>query len=1020
MTKTPSLARRSGWLALLMLLLAAFVAVSCSGEPPAPPATLGSGSDASTPDSSTGSRDCSRPGPGCACDDEGAQVKCGEVVRKDQGQTICGPGVSTCIDGRWSDCAINYSDLVSVPDAPPGFEARGLGTPTPCTNNPCDPYCVTYPDTPGGLVDAGTNLDASDAGLTPTTDAGSLPCGARTCASLGKNCGNWGNGCGGVLTCGTCTGGETCGGAGTPGVCGTPPPLCVPTTCAALGKNCGTMSDGCGNTLNCGSCPVGQTCGGSGTPSVCGSPWSTCTPKTCFQLGATCGPMADGCGNLLNCGSCQSPQTCGGGGVPSQCGTPAGCTGLCPYQQQNCAAGVTTKITGTVYAPNGDEPLPNAIVYVPNGAVQPFAAGVSCDNCAVASGDPLVSTTTAVDGTFTINNMPATANVPLVIQIGRWRRQFTIPNVPACQTTNLNVTLRGTYGNPPIRFPKNKAEGDIPKIAISTGCVDAMECVLRKMGVDDSEFSNPSGSGRINFYRGGYCPGTYKGSASNTPWESSLLSSTAALSKYDMVLFPCQGAQFAYSGWNTHTTYQNNLANYANSGGRVFATHYSYIWLYDDGGWYYGSPLSNAFNWNINAGAWNSGTGYIQTGFARGSLLANWLYLPAVGASTTFGQIPLDVIRKDYNSVNASTTTNWMNMTKSGSTFSVHATFDTPLNQPASAQCGRVVFSDFHVENHANSQIAFPTECDAGGTALTAQEKLLEYMLFDLASCVGSTPPPPACTKRTCAQQGVTCGQTGDGCGGTLTCGSPCQPPACVPTTCAAQSLSCGVTGDGCGGTLDCGTCTGSQTCGGAGVPGQCGTPPPSCTPTTCAAQGLACGQAGDGCSGTLDCGTCTAPDTCGGGGMPGQCGHADIFNEGEFVRTYDTSGCPSGTQPVWGLWSWNSTTPGDSRIEFRVQTAATLAGLASAPKDPLKFSNPPGPGALVGQQCVAHQAGQPAGSPNTQVGSASVNATLANAGRFTHFPYVRITSTLKPTTDKLQGPLLTSWNLQVSCQPAE
>lgn len=45
------------------------------------------------------------------------------------------------------------------------------------------------------------------------------------------------------------------------------------------------------------------------------------------------------------------------------------------------------------------------------------------------------------------------------------------------------------------------------------------------------------------------------------------------------------------------------------------------------------------------------------------------------------------------------------------------------------------------------------------------------------------------------------------------------------------------------------------------------------CTPTTCAAQGANCDSIPDGCGGTLECGSCTLPATCGGAGMPNQCG---------------------------------------------------------------------------------------------------------------------------------------------------
>ena len=49
------------------------------------------------------------------------------------------------------------------------------------------------------------------------------------------------------------------------------------------------------------------------------------------------------------------------------------------------------------------------------------------------------------------------------------------------------------------------------------------------------------------------------------------------------------------------------------------------------------------------------------------------------------------------------------------------------------------------------------------------------------------------------------------------------QAAACASTTCAAQGASCGSIGDGCGGTLTCGTCTAPQTCGGGGTANVCG-----------------------------------------------------------------------------------------------------------------------------------------------------------------------------------------------------
>src|SRR5580692_11414969 len=102
-------------------------------------------------------------------------------------------------------------------------------------------------------------------------------------------------------------------------------------------------------------------------------------------------------------------------------------TGLC-LQQTTCSGNATTSITGTVYAPNGTDPLPNVTVYIPNAPVDPFTPGVSCPLVgAPPSGSPLVGTETDVNGKFTLVDVPVGSNIPLVIVSGRWRRQLVVP-----------------------------------------------------------------------------------------------------------------------------------------------------------------------------------------------------------------------------------------------------------------------------------------------------------------------------------------------------------------------------------------------------------------------------------------------------------------------------------------------------------------------------------------------------------------------------------------------------------------
>jgi hypothetical protein len=70
-----------------------------------------------------------------------------------------------------------------------------------------------------------------------------------------------------------------------------------------------------------------------------------------------------------------------------------------------------------------------------------------------------------------------------------------------------------------------------------------------------------------------------------------------------------------------------------------------------------------------------------------------------------------------------------------------HLSFNAPVGAPEEKQCGRVLFSDFHVNDLANVSLPFPTECK--DMPLTPQEKVLEFMLFELASCVQPDSQPP-------------------------------------------------------------------------------------------------------------------------------------------------------------------------------------------------------------------------------------------------------------------------------------
>jgi hypothetical protein len=855
----------------------------------------------------------------------------------------CGSPTSATFPGGQQDSGLTDTSFGN--DGPnlrqDGSSSDGGGT-TKCNPLTCDKLgytCGPAGNGCGGSLSCGTCTapETCGGGGKFSQCGGSSACIPKTCSDLGFNCGPAGDGCGGLLSCGTCSGGESCGGGGTPSQCGKTTVhvdggidggACIPETCASQKIGCGPAGDGCGDLLSCGTCPGTETCGGGGTTSQCGSPGSTCVPATCLSLGYNCGPAADGCGGMLSCGSCTSPDICGGGGKPSVCGDVPVCAGLCK-DIPTCSTGTTT-LSGTVVAgtqapylgTSSPDPVPNVYVYIPNTTPSAFTDGPSC-GCAPVTGDPvtnasgtIISATTDYQGNFTLSGIPVPPSgvLPLVIQLGKWRRYFAVGStvnppfpVSACTSNAAGI----------IHMPRSEAggvsgaagEGDIPLTAISTGNVDAMECVLLKMGVNQNEFVDPSaaaGAGRIQLFQGN---GAIIDGA--TPAETKLVpttATTAELDDYDQVIFPCWGEDpigSAPGTGNAKTAQQQaNVISYANNGGRVFATHYSYSWLYNV------TPWSTTADWlgDVDDGAdleYNTGNGNIAnpSTFPDVTTFYQWMNALATNGST-LGVFAITNERNDFTTPAAGTEL-WVSLTGAApeicetpgphgtcttyfpTSFPVTYTFGTPYSSTTPGTCGRVIYSDFHVTNSGGTDgTAFPNECTTG--EMIAQEKSLEYLIWDLASC--PTTPGPSCTPQTCASLGINCGPAGDGCGGSLSCGtctaacetcggggtpSVCGGTCCVPTTCTALGILCGPAGDGCGGTLACGTCPSGESCGGGGTDGVCGAiDSGTCIPETCVSQGIDCGPAGDGCGGLIaSCGTCPMGETCGGGGTSGVCG---------------------------------------------------------------------------------------------------------------------------------------------------
>ena len=222
------------------------------------------------------------------------------------------------------------------------------------------------------------------------------------------------------------------------------------------------------------------------------------TSYTAFESNAV-PPALSGAAACLSttCGT-----VCGGG-------TSAGIDG---------GSGCHTYVSGTVYDPGGNVPLPGIAVYEPNAPLPAFSAGVSCDTCTSVlppMANIVDSTFTDLSGVFNLQ-VDATQNIPVVFQTGRWRRKITIgvdtPPLRACAVNNITVPadcyLPGTATQPAAwpatncktRLPQTHAEGDIPLTAVVTGLREPFECSIAKFMGGTSEMGT-GGASRIQMFQ---------------------------------------------------------------------------------------------------------------------------------------------------------------------------------------------------------------------------------------------------------------------------------------------------------------------------------------------------------------------------------------------------------------------------------------------------------------------------------------------------------------------------------------
>ncbi|MGE0546199.1 MAG: carboxypeptidase-like regulatory domain-containing protein [Kofleriaceae bacterium] len=413
--------------------------------------------------------------------------------------------------------------------------------------------------------------------------------------------------------------------------------------------------------------------------------------------------------------------------VDADPGLSDGCAGLeCAIVNCEKQGKPPTTLSGTVYAPNGSLALYGAQVYVPLLDPGPFPEGVQCSQCTDAfPGGALGNATSDQAGKFTISNVPSGNDIPLFITMGKWRRKVTIPKVEPCADNALPASLTS--------LPKNKSEGDLPKIAIATGAFDALECLVRKLGVSDSEFTPAGGSGAIQLFAINGAAATLAGDV--FPVASSLWSDLEEMKKYDIALLSCEGDEYPE---NKPQEVMETMKAYADAGGRVFLSHFQNVWIAGNENdltqglpeW---MPIATCDGQTQMIGDY---TGMIDSvSNPKGDTFAQWMV--NVQGSNIVGQIPIQDFRQTCTAMDTTKAERWVYMTMGATDYPQNFQFTTPIEVDAKERCGKVVFSDMHVAGDSMSKpnIPFPMGCSAA--PLIPQEKALAFMFFDIATCVG-------------------------------------------------------------------------------------------------------------------------------------------------------------------------------------------------------------------------------------------------------------------------------------------
>jgi len=178
--------------------------------------------------------------------------------------------------------------------------------------------------------------------------------------------------------------------------------------------------------------------------------------------------------------------------------------------------------------------------------------------------------------------------------------------------------------------------------------------------------------------------------------------------------------------------------------------------------------------------------------------------------------------------------------------------------------------------------------------------------------------------------------------------------------------------------------------------------PPPLGSPPVkhcVAATAGTCRAVGASCLVTSNCCNAVSGGVCAGGACTDP---PAFYNDQTWTRDYK-SACLPGFVTRWGLFDWQSRTPGDSKIKFSAQTSTD--GVTWSPATPVLF------GTASGADIV---------SPSWGTSGVTVSSALGTPKGSPSEKQLRITMSFLATSDRGRAPTLVNWRQSIECIPSE